>query len=99
MVFLTPFTKSGLTLGTPILLSLGGLVICTLGVAKALDLYLKFLIVQKSLGLFWRPHAKVRPWMAGVLALRFLAANITMTLTVIHPHLLPPAPTKSEAGQ
>ena len=82
-------------LGIPILLSAGTFGVLVLGMVKAHDFAQKVKGVQADLGLSWRPHAEVLPWMAGLLAILFLTATIGLIAVSVCPGLLPPPPHSS----
>jgi hypothetical protein len=79
-------------LGIPILLSAGTCIVMLLGMVKTCDFAKQVKGVQAHLGLSWRPHAEVLPWIAGLMAILFLTATIGLIVVSVWPELLPPPP-------
>jgi hypothetical protein len=51
--------------------------------------------MQTEMGLSWRPHVEVPPWMMSLLALGSLAIGIALLILVSHPELMPPSIAKA----
>ena len=80
-----------IALAIPILLSVSTSFVAFLGAVKTYDLSVRVRAMQSRLGLDWRPHSEILPWITGVFAALFFVSAIGLTALAADPDRLPRA--------
>lgn len=73
----------------PILMSLGGIIISSVGTFKVLDLSKQVNKLQASIGVSWKPHSEILPLLTLLFSALFLLSILGMGFAIMHPELMP----------